>query len=223
MGAYTSQGVKIRINTTGVGSTVSSSTNVFSIISTGVTRGGAGSFIADGFSTGMRLMTDSTNNVNRVFTIKSVGATVMGFYESATAQSSGATITLEGFAMVEIGSVTGFQGPGSQTAVIDATHLGSVAKEKVISVQDEGQVTLSILSDPATALEVAMRKFRVDRTPRYFDIVMTDQGSTAGDQPSAVFFKSYITNQNYTEAAADVIKMEMTLEISSAVHWINKT
>lgn len=223
MGAYTSQGVKIRINTTGAGTTVSSSTNVFAITSTGVTRGGAGSFVADGFSTGMRLLTSSTNNVNRVFTLKAVAATVMGFYEPATAQSSGATITLEGFAMSEIGGITNFQGPGAQTAIIDVTTLGSNAKEKVISCCDEGQVTLSILPDPATAIEVAMRKFRINRTPRYFDIKLTDQGSTVGDQPTAVFFKGYITNQTYSAASQDALKMEMTLEVSSAVHWIDKT
>lgn len=221
--AKSAQGVKIRICSTGAGSTVSSSTNVFAITSTGITRGGAGSFVTDGFTTAMRLLTNSTNNLGRAFTLKAVSATVMGFYEGATAQSSGTTITLEGYTMTEIGSVTGFQGPGSQTAIIDVTTLNSNSKEKLISMADEGQVTLSILSDPATAIEVAMRKFRIERTPRYFDIKMTDQGSTAGDQPTAVFFKGYITNQNYSAQADDALKMEMTIEVSSAVHWINKT
>jgi len=220
--AISSQGVKIRINTTGVLTTVSSSTNVFAFTSTGITRGGVGSFVTEGFAAGMRFITDSSNNT-AAKTIKGVQATVMGFYEPCTVQSSGANITIEGYVMSEIGSVTGFQGPGAQTAVIDVTTLGSSAKQKIISLSDEGQVTVNILSDPATYLEVAMRKFRIERTPRYFDIVIPDQGSTAGDQPTAVLFKGYITNQSYSEASEQAIKMDMTIDISSAVRWINKT
>jgi len=220
--AISSQGVKIRINTTGVGTTVSSSTNVFAFTSTGITRGGAGSFVTDGFSTGMRMISNSTKNEG-VYTLKSVAATVMGFYEPATAQSSGATITIEGFVMSEIGSVTGFQGPGGNLTMVDVTHLGSVSKEKLVQMPDEGQVTLNILSDPATALEVAMRSFRLSRTPRYFDVKLTDQTTVAGAQPTAVFFRGYIANQNYTAASEDALKMEMTIEVSSAVRWIDKT
>lgn len=222
MAGYPSQGVVVRINTTGAGTTVSSSTNVFAFTSTGVTRGGAGSFVADGFTTGMRLISNSSNNTG-CKTIKAVAATVMGFYEPCTAQSSGATITLEGYAMTTIGSITGFQGPGAQTAIIDVTHLGSDAKEKLVSMQDEGQVTINILSDPATAIEVAMRKFRIERTPRYYDIKLTDQTTVTGAQPTGVFFKGYIASQTYTAASEDALKMDMTIEVSSAVKWIPKT
>ena len=43
-----------------------------------------------------------------------------------------------------IGEITDFSGPGGQAAVIDVTNLNSTAKEKLVGLRDEGQLSLSL-------------------------------------------------------------------------------
>ncbi len=219
--ALEAQGVQIRRQSTAAGSTgqTVAATIVFS--STGVSRSDAGDFTADGFSTGMRVETNSTANSTRVFTLSSVAATAMAFYETAVVQSTGISITITGHSMDTIGSVMGFNGPSGSAGVIDVTHLGSTAKEKLIGLRDEGQVTLDLLYDTAaTSLHTAIIADRASRTKRIYDIVLTDQ-STSG-QPSAAYFNAYVPSFSLTGAVDDALKASMTLEITSGVQWIDK-
>ena len=222
--AIESQGILIRRQSTTAGSTAQTvaATMAFSAVSTNITRSDIGSFVADGFSTGMRLETDSTANSTRVFTVASVAATVITVFETIVAQSSGISITLTGHAMLPIATITGFKGPSGSASVIDITSLQSTAKEKAIGLRDEGQMTLDIIFDTnATSLHAAIRNDRSSRTKRIFDIVLTDQ-STSG-QPSAFYFDGYVTNFALQGAVDDVVKASATIEISSAVRAIAKT
>lgn len=222
--AIESQGILIRRQSTTAGSTAQTvaATMAFSAVSTNITRSDVGSFVVDGFSTGMRCETDSTANSTRVFTLASVAATVMSVHEPVIAQSSGISITLTGHTMLPIATITGFKGPSGSASVIDITSLQSTAKEKAIGLRDEGQMTLDIIFDTnATSLHAAIRNDRSSRTKRIFDIVLTDQ-STSG-QPSAFYFDGYVTNFALQGAVDDVVKASATIEISSAVRAIAKT
>ena len=219
--AIEAQGVQVRRQSTAAGSTgqTVAATLVFS--ATGISRSDAGDFTADGFSTGMRVETDSTANSTRIFTLSSVAATAMAFYETAVVQSSGISFTVTGHDFEAIGEVVGFNGPSGSANVIDVTHLGSTAKEKRIGLRDEGQVSLDIIYDSnATALHTALRDDRASRTKRIYDIKLTDNG-TASSQPSALYFNSYVTAFSITGAVDDVIKGALTLEITSAVLYID--
>jgi len=145
----------------------------------------------------------------------------MSIYETATAQSTGISITLTGHTMVNIGTVTGFNGPSGSAAVIDITNLASTAKEKQIGLRDEGQLSIDIIYDSnATALHTSLKDDRAARTKRIFDIKLTDNG-TASSQPSAFYFDGYVTGFSLTGAVDDIIKGSVTIEITSAVHHIN--
>ena len=219
--AIEAQGVQIRRQSTTSGSTGQTVAATIAFSSTGITRSDVGSFITDGFSTGMRVETDSTANATRIFTISSIVATSMSIYETAVAQSTGISITITGHDMEAIGEVIGFNGPSGSASVIDITNLGSTAKEKMIGLRDEGQISLDLIYDSnATALHTALKDDRASRTRRIFDIKLTDNG-TASSQPSAFYFDGYVTGFSLTGAVDDVIKSSLTLEISSAVHAID--
>lgn len=223
--AIESQGIQIRRQSTTAGSTAQTiaATIAFSSLSTNITRSDLGSFIADGFSSGMRVETNSTANSTRVFTIASVAATVMTVYEPVVGQSTGISITITGHSMEAIAAVTGFSGPSGSAAVIDITSMGSTAKEKQIGLRDEGQVSLDLLFDnAATALHAALRNDRASRTRRIYDIRLTDQTTAAGSQPSAFYFDAYVSGFSLQGGVDDVVKGSVTLEISSAVRTIDR-
>ena len=121
--AIEAQGVQIRRQSTTAGSTGLTSTDTIAYVagSTGVTRGGAGSFIADGFTTAMRVTNNSTSNSTRVHTVASVAATVMTFREPIVSQSSGTTWSITGHDMEAIAEIISFSGPSGSAAVIDVT------------------------------------------------------------------------------------------------------
>lgn len=219
--AIEAQGVQVRRQSTAAGSTGQTVAATIAFATTGISRSDAGDFTADGFSTGMRVESNSTANTTRIFTLSSVAATVMSFYETAIAQSTGTSFTITGHDMDVIGEVVGFNGPSGSANVIDVTHLGSTAKEKNIGLRDEGQVSLDIIYDSnATALHTALKDDRSSRTKRIFDIKLTDNG-TASSQPSALYFNSYVTGFSLTGAVDDVIKGSISLEITGAVQSID--
>ena len=222
--AIQAQGCIIRRQSTAAGSTAQSvaATLAFSTVVNGVTRSDVGSFVADGFSSAMRVENTSTSNTTRVHTVASVAATVMVFYEPVITQSTGISITLTGHSMSNVGQVVGFNGPSGSASVIDVTHLGSTAKEKLVGLRDEGQVSLDLIYDPATtgtSIHLSLKDDRATRTKRIFDIKLTDSG-TASSQPSAYYFNAYVTGFSLTGAVDDVVKGSVTLEISSAVRTI---
>jgi len=225
--AIESQGVQVRRQSTTAGSTgqTIAATIAFTTVAGAgndtITRSDAGSFVVDGFSTGMRVETDSTNNSTQIFTAAAVAATVITVYEDVVAQSTGTSITLTGHDMEAIGTVVGFNGPSGSANVIDITSLASTAKEKAIGIRDEGQVSLDLIFQTETTyLHTALREDRAARTKRVYDIKLTDEG-TASSQPSAFYFDAYITGFSLTGAVDDVVKGSVTLEITSSVHSIN--
>lgn len=220
--AIQAQGCVVRRQSTAAGSTAQTAvaTLAFSTVVNGVTRSDLGSFVTDGFSSAMRVENTSTSNTTRVHTVASVAATVMVFYEPVITQSTGISITLTGHSMSAIGQVVGFNGPSGSASVIDITHLGSTAKEKMIGLRDEGQVSLDIIYDTgATALHTALKDDRASRTKRIFDIQLTDNGAVSS-QPSAFYFSGYVTGLSLTGAVDDAVKGSVTLDISSAVRAI---
>ena len=91
------------------------------------------------------------------------------FWSTSTAQSTAQ----------EIGEVTNFNGPGGAAAVIDITHLQSTAKEKLIGLRDEGQLSMSVNYNATDAGQVALIADRSARTKRKALIKFTDTATSA--------------------------------------------
>lgn len=221
--AIESQGIKIRRVSTAAGSSALSTG--FTIIvdeATGIRRT-AGDFVADGFSTGMRVEFTETTYNRGPFTVKSVAATAMAFYETLSTHSTGIHETVEGHTFQNIGSVVGFNGPSGSAAVIDITTLDSTAKEKMIGIRDEGQVSMDLLFDTnSSSLQTALIQDRADRTLRKFDIKFTDQSTVADAQPSYAYFSGYVQGFTINGSVDNAVKASATLELTSSVYYRQK-
>src|SRR5512139_2194089 len=84
-----------------------------------------------------------------------------GLYCWFTTTTGGGTASNQ--AVEEVKSVSG---PSGQAGVIDITHLQSTAKEKMMGLRDEGQITLTCnysASTNATSIQNKMREMRASR------------------------------------------------------------
>ncbi len=236
--ALESQGIHFRRKSTVTGTTGSvASTDI--VILTGGTVNSilhhnvAGNFLTSGFATGQRItiVGDTTvNNKNtNVYTVITAAATIMTVVEPLTTYSTvtQTTLTLEGHRFDNIGEVKTVSGPSGSAAIIDITHLGSTAKEKLIGIRDEGQISLSINLDKAnaTSQHTGLINDRANRTKQTFDIKFTDASATAmtsTTQPTAIYFDAYVPSFSISAAVDNVVSADITLEITSAIKWINK-
>lgn len=225
--ALESQGVLIRRASTSLATAASS---VLTLATSATVTGGSSriellssntavvDFVTNGFTTGMRVKTNSTLST-QVLTISSAAASHIAFYETATADSA-TTLSATGFTMENIGEVVSFSGPSGAAAVIDITHLRSTAKEKLIGIRDEGNVSLDVLfGTSSTDLHLTLKDDRAARGERRFDIVLTDSGTSIN---SFYFFDAYVTNFSISGAVDDAIKGSLTLEVTSVVHFTTK-
>lgn len=222
MGAKGSQGIQIRRSSSVAGTPATLSTNTISFNGTGNEIGRQAGF-AD-FSEGMRVVISASVN-SGVFTIKTTDATHVHLLEALTDMASGAdqTVSLTGYAMQQIGQITNFSGPAMQAAVIDVTCLQSTAKEKLISIYDSGQVSLSVLYDhdaSGLCLHDALERDMQARTWRQFDIQLVG-ASTA--QTQSIFFGGYISGINLSGAVDNALKADFTVALASGVNFTTNT
>lgn len=217
--ALEAQGIQIRRQSTTAGSTALSTGLIGFSSANNRIRRGIGDFVADGWTTGMRMENNSTSNATRVLTITSVTTTYLEVAEPILDHGTAVNITLTGHLLEPIAEVMTFTGPSGNAAVIDVTHLGSTAKDKLIGLRDEGQVAMDVLfNTDTTALHEAMRADRASRTKRVYDIKYTDSTVT----PSYDFFDAYVTGFAVSGGVDDATKGSITLEITSAVRSVQK-
>jgi len=128
---------------------------------------------------------------------------VLVFWSTSTAQSTA----------VAVDGITGFNGPSGSAGVIDITDLNSTAKEKLMGLPDEGQISLDLVYVSTDIGQVALRTDRATRTRRVVSIKLTDGSS------SLVYADAYCTGFSITGAVDDVIKASATLELSGPLTW----
>lgn len=112
-----------------------------------------------------------------------------------------------------VGQVTGFNGPSGSAGVIDITNLQSTAKEKLIGLRDEGNITLDVLYAPGST-NTGQGNLQVDRatrTRRAWVIDLNDASS------SRMHGKGYCSGFSITGAVDDAVKASITIEIDGAV------
>jgi hypothetical protein len=225
--AFSAQGCKLRRQATAAGATaVSGPIDLYFQTATllrRTTEHGAGGFVADGFTTGMRIWTTNSTDINHTlgFTIHSVAATVIGLYEDATVT---ATVigSLYGAKMTEVGGITNFSVPSGSPSVIDITCLGSTAKEKCIGIVDEGQMTFEVNVDSSDHIQwTHIKDDRSNRTKRTWDVLFTDASTVAGATavPSAILFDGFVTGFSVSGAVDQALKASITIEIDGPVRW----
>lgn len=113
-----------------------------------------------------------------------------------------------------VGEVVSFTGPGGSASVIDATHLASTAREKLMGLPDEGQFSMELNLDPTDAQQIALKDDRLNRTKRNFKLLLTDVG------PTTLSFTGFVLEFSISGGVDDKINLSITIEITGTVVWV---
>lgn len=116
---------------------------------------------------------------------------------------------------VTIGEIRSFQGPGGQAAIIDATTLQSTGKEKVMGLQDEGQITLE--ANLAFGSDLAQQGLLADRaaqTKRKFKITFSNAEQTTGT------FEAFVMGFTIAGGVDALTTATIVLEVTGSITWV---
>jgi hypothetical protein len=114
---------------------------------------------------------------------------------------------------IAVGQVTGFNGPSGSANVIDVTHLQSTAKEKMIGLRDEGQITLDLNCVPGDSGQTKLRECRANRTACHWALKLNDTAITQLDS------HGYISGYAITGSVDNKVNLSVTIVITGGVTW----
>jgi len=112
-----------------------------------------------------------------------------------------------------IGDIVGFNGPGGSAAVIDITSLLSTAKEKLVGLNDEGQLTLDLNFDRSDTGQSLMMTDRAARNLRRACIKFNDTSTTEAH------FLCYCLGFSISGAVDDKVTANAVTEIIGPITW----
>ena len=128
---------------------------------------------------------------------------------NASASTSGDTV-----GGVAVGQIVAYNGPSGSAGKIDVTNLGSTAKQFLMGLRDEGDISLDVVYDPSTVVgHEQLFADRGTRTQRAW-LLKLATGATA----MRIGGKAYCTGFSVTGAVDDAVKATMTLAITGAVN-----
>jgi predicted secreted protein len=110
-----------------------------------------------------------------------------------------------------IGQVIDFDGPGGKASIIDTTNLGSVAKEKLPGLMDEGSFSMTCNYDSTDLGQTALQAARTAQTSVQMKVTFTDTATAV--------FTAYVMEMKVTGKADSKVEVAFTLEITGAVTW----
>jgi len=113
-----------------------------------------------------------------------------------------------------IGEVSAVSGIGGGSATeIDVTTLSSSAKEFLMGLKDEGEVSVTLNLDTGDAQQTALRTARDNVTLKNFELDLTDTG------PTTLSFSAYVKTFSLGVAVDQQITLEMTLRVTGPITW----
>lgn len=134
---------------------------------------------------------------------------------SSALTSQGMTIAAGDSASPEsfttITEVKGIDGPGGQANEIEVTDLSSTAKEYILGLQDEGDITLEINYIPANTLHTQLRADKAAGTIRNYRITFTDSPATTWT------FSGLVKGFAVSNATDNVTQASVTLRVSGTI------
>jgi len=110
-----------------------------------------------------------------------------------------------------VGEVTRFSHSGSDVSTLDVTTLGSVAKEFMAGMPNEGRFSIDINLHPSDVGQLSARQARSDRELRNFQVTLSDN--------SVIDFAGLVTSLSMAGGVDDVVKSTLEVQISGAVTW----
>ena len=130
---------------------------------------------------------------------------------STAIETQGTVLSIKTGASVftPIAQITDFSAFSGAASVIDTTNLDSTAKEKLMGLQDFGQVSLSFNVIPNDAGQVALEAAKASRALTDFKLVLSD-GYTYS-------FSGFVLSKSLSGAVDDKVSGSATIEISGNV------
>lgn len=123
----------------------------------------------------------------------------------------------------DIAEIRSFSGPGGQANIIDATTLQSLGKEKVMGLQDEGQLTLEMNFNASDSAQQDLLEDRAAGAKKKFKIIFSDKitgGIAAG---TTATFEAFVIGFTVSGGVDALTAAQVTLEITGAVTWVPAT
>jgi len=114
---------------------------------------------------------------------------------------------------LEIGEITSFDGPNSQTNEIEVTHFGSTHVEKIPGLHDSGEVSFDLNLVPSDAGQTALREAQDDAAMGHFKVTLTDAAKTT------LQFEGLVSEFSISASTDDRITGTITIAISGKVEW----
>lgn len=114
-------------------------------------------------------------------------------------------------AFTTISEIKSIDGPGGQANEIDVTDLSSTAKEFILGLQDEGDITAEINYIPANAQHAQLRADRASGTSRNYQITFTDSPATTWT------FAALVKGFSVSNGVDSVTGATVTLRVSGSI------
>ena len=127
------------------------------------------------------------------------------FFSTSTVASTAAAAIIE--------EVNSFSGPSGAAGIIDVTHLLSTAKEKLVGLRDEGQVSLNLNFIATGAVQTKLRECRSARTKSNLGIAFSDTAKTIAKM------ECYVTGFSIAGSVDNKLSGAVTIEITGPVTW----
>lgn len=137
------------------------------------------------------------------------------FNSSSALSSQGMTLGVGDAASPEVFSaiseISNIDGPGGQANEIDVTDLDSTAKEFILGLQDEGDITIDINYIPGNTRHAALRADRSAGTQRNYRISFTDSPVTTWT------FAALVKGFSISNGVDGKTTASVTLRVSGAI------
>ena len=208
--AVSSQLSNLQINTATVGAkaiTAAAPGNptIFTSAAHGLQNGDVGAFAAIVGTMGALINAISAAIVRRV----TANTFSVDVDTTGLAYTSGGTLTP--VAWTPISNIKSFSGMDGSATVIEVSNLQSVAKEKRMGLQDEGQFAITLDLDPADAGQTAMLAARTAQSIKQFKLTLP----TANTATFSGFCKKITADGGVDK----VLGRTVDIEITGPVTW----
>jgi hypothetical protein len=110
-----------------------------------------------------------------------------------------------------VAKITDFSAFSGSASVIDTTNLDSTAKEKLMGLQDFGQVSINFLVIPNDAGQVALEAAKASRALKNFKLQLNDTDNTT------YAFSGFVISKPLNGGVDAAVTGSATIEISGDV------
>jgi len=114
---------------------------------------------------------------------------------------------------VAVAEISGFSGPDGEATEIDVTHLGSVAKEYLQGLADEGNITFNGFLSPDDTAQAGLRADRDAQVANTYTLTLTDT------PPTVLTFSAFVKQFAIAGAPDGAITLNVSMRITGAVAW----